>query len=73
MLLVFQIPAPMRHCALGKFEQHVGACYLHLLLRSVSSPDLVEYKSKWPPVAMTGTSSSVDPQNCKRLSLSELL
>ena len=42
-------------------------------LSSVSSPVLIKYyESKWPSVAMAST-SSVDPQNCRRFSLLELL
>ena len=43
-----------------------------LLLRSVNSPALVEYGSWWAPVSMVDT-FSIDPQNCKRFNLYELL
>ena len=56
---------------LVSLSNKLATCYLRLL-RSVSRPVLDEYGYKWPPIAMAGA-SSVDQQNRKKLSLSELL
>ena len=71
ILQVFQISASIDYYAFGKFEQ-VGYLLFTPLLRSVISPVLDEYESKWASVAMTST-SSIDLQNWKRFSLPELL
>jgi hypothetical protein len=61
----------MDRCAFSMFEQLVNYLLFTSTLRLVSSV-LTEYESKWAPVAMIGI-YSVDSQNFKTFSLSELL